>query len=70
MPLGGAMSQVQMERLDRAIQQALVDLIEAERRLFADPTDELAQMSVELFQSEVESFRQILNEGQRGTFDA
>jgi hypothetical protein len=69
------MSQVQMERLDRAIQQALDDLVEAERLLFADPTDEFAQMSVELFRSEVESFRQILNEGQGGqgaggTFEA
>jgi hypothetical protein len=69
------MSQVQIERLDRALQEALVDLVEAELSLFADPTDELAQMSAELFRSEVESFRQILIEGQRGqgaggTFDA
>jgi hypothetical protein len=56
------MSQVQIERLARAIQLAQADLGEAERRLFADPTDEFAQMSVELFRSEVESFRQILNE--------
>jgi hypothetical protein len=60
------MSQVEMDRLDRAIEQACADLVEAERRLFADPTDEFAQMSVDLFRSEVESFRQILNEGQRG----
>jgi hypothetical protein len=66
MPLGGsAMSQVQIERLARAIQLAQADLGEAERRLFADPTDEFAQMSVELFRSEVESFRQILNQEQR-----
>ena len=68
------MSQVQIERFDLAIQQALIDLVEAERRLFADPTDEFAQMSVDLFRSEVESFRQILNEGRRdsagGNFDA
>ena len=57
------MSQVEIERLDRAIQQAWADLVEAERRLFADPTDEFAQMSVELFRSEVESFRQILKSG-------
>lgn len=66
MPLGGsAMSQVQIERLARAIQLAQADLGEAERRLFVDPTDEFAQMSVELFRSEVESFRQILNQEQR-----
>jgi hypothetical protein len=59
------MSQVQIERLARAIQLAQADLGEAERRLFADPTDEFAQMSVELFRSEVESFRQILNQEQR-----
>jgi hypothetical protein len=35
-------------------------LEEAERLLVTDPTDEFAQMSVELFRSEVESFRQIL----------
>jgi hypothetical protein len=58
------MSQVQIERLDRAIELAQADLVEAERRLFADPTDEFAQMSVELFRSEVDSFRQILNEQQ------
>jgi hypothetical protein len=56
------MSQVEIERLHHAIQQSQADLLEAERLLVADPTDELAQMSVELFQSEVESFRQILNE--------
>jgi hypothetical protein len=68
MPLtlgGKAMSQVGIERLDRALQQARADLVEAERLLVADPTDEFAQMSVELFRSEVESFRQILNEEQR-----
>jgi hypothetical protein len=59
------MSQVEIERLDRALQQARADLVEAERLLGTDPTDELAQMSVELFQSEVDSFRQILNEQQR-----
>ncbi|HEY2870635.1 MAG: hypothetical protein ACHQPH_07645 [Reyranellales bacterium] len=59
------MSQVQIERLARAIQLAQADLGEAERRLFVDPTDEFAQMSVELFRSEVESFRQILNQEQR-----
>jgi hypothetical protein len=53
------MSQVEMERLDLALQQAQSDLVEAERVLVADPTDEFAQMSVELFRSEVESFRQI-----------
>ena len=53
------MSQVEIERLDHAIQLARADLMEAERRLVADPTDEFAQMSVELFRSEVESFRQI-----------
>ena len=57
------MSQAEIERLDRAINQSQADLLEAERLLVADPTDELAQMSVELFRSEVESFRQILNEG-------
>ena len=57
------MSQVEIERLDHAIQQARADLMEAERRLVADPTDEFAQMSVELFRSEVESFRQILSSG-------
>jgi hypothetical protein len=57
------MSQVEIDRLDRAIQQARADLV---RLLLADPTDEFAQMSVDLFRSEVESFRQILNEGQRG----
>ena len=56
------MSQVEIERFDRAIQQSQADLLEAERLLVADPTDEIAQMSVELFRSEVESFRQILNE--------
>lgn len=69
------MSQIEVERLDRAIQLARADLAEAERRLLADPTDELAQMSIDLFRSEVDSFRQILNEGRRGqgaggTFDA
>ena len=53
------MSQVEKERLDCALQQAQADLEEAERLLVADPTDEFAQMSVELFRSEVESFRQI-----------
>ena len=57
------MSQVEIERFDLAIQQARADLMEAERRLVADPTDEFAQMSVELFRSEVESFRQILSSG-------
>ena len=56
------MSQVEIERFDHAIQQSQADLLEAERLLVADPTDEIAQMSVELFRSEVESFRQILNE--------
>ena len=60
------MSQVEIDRLDRAIEQARADLVEAEYRLFVDPTDEFAQMSVDLFRSEVESFQQILNEGQRG----
>jgi len=59
------MSQSAIERLDRAIEQARADLAEAERLLIADPTDDVAQMSVELFRSEVESFRQILNEEQR-----
>jgi len=53
------MSQEETERLDFALQQAQADLEEAERRLIADPADEFAQMSVELFRSEVESFRQI-----------
>jgi hypothetical protein len=57
------MSQVEIERFDRAIQQARADLLEAERLLLANPTDEFAQMSVELFRSEVESFRQILKNG-------
>ena len=56
------MSQVEIDRLDLAIEQAQADLGEAERRLVADPTDEFAQMSVELFRSEVESFRQILKQ--------
>jgi hypothetical protein len=55
------MSQVEIERFDLAILQARADLMEAERRLVADPTDEFAQMSVELFRSELESFRQILS---------
>ncbi|HXD26902.1 MAG TPA: hypothetical protein VN609_13295 [Propionibacteriaceae bacterium] len=54
---------MEIDRLDLAIEQARADLIEAERRLVADPTDEFAQMSVELFRSEVESFRQILSSG-------
>jgi hypothetical protein len=53
------MSQEETERLDVALQQAQADLEEAERLLMADPADEFAQMSVELFRSEVESFRQI-----------
>jgi hypothetical protein len=53
------MSQMETERLDRALQQAQADLVEAERLLVADPTDEFAQMAVELFRSEVESFQQI-----------
>ena len=53
------MSQLEIERLDRALRQAQADLDEAESRLVADPTDEFAQMSVELFRSEVESFQQI-----------
>jgi hypothetical protein len=57
------MSQVEIERLDRAIQQARSDLVEAEGLLVTDPTDEIAQMSVELFRSEVESFQQILKSG-------
>jgi hypothetical protein len=57
------MSQVEIERLDRALQEARADLVEAERLLVADPTDEFAQMSVELFRSEVESFSQILTSG-------
>ena len=57
------MSQVEIDRLDLAIEQARADLIEAECRLVVDPTDEFAQMSVELFRSEVESFRQILSSG-------
>jgi hypothetical protein len=58
-------SHAAIERLDRALEQARADLLEAERLLTADPTDEFAQMSVELFRSEVDSFRQILNEEQR-----
>jgi len=53
------MSQVEIERLDRALQQAQTHLEEAERLLVGDPTDEFAQMWVELFRSEIESFRQI-----------
>ncbi|HZV06868.1 MAG TPA: hypothetical protein VE999_17425 [Gemmataceae bacterium] len=59
------MSYVEIERLDRAIQLARADLMEAERRLLANPTDEFAQMSVELFRAEVDSFRQILSDGLR-----
>jgi hypothetical protein len=59
------MSHAAIERLDRALEQARADLVEAERLLIADPTDEFAQMSVELFRSEVDSFRQILNEERR-----
>lgn len=55
----------QLERLDRALRLAHADLVEAERLLSADPTDEFAQMSVELFRSEVESYRQIMGEVQR-----
>lgn len=54
-----------MERLDHTIQQVWADLVEAKRRLLADPTNEFAKMSVELFRSEVESFRHILNEEQQ-----
>ena len=61
------MSHAAIERLDRALEQARADLLEAERLLTADPTDEFAQMSVELFRSEVDSFRQILNEEQQLT---
>ena len=61
------MSQAAIERLDRAIEQARADLVEAERLLIADPTDEFAQMSVGLFRSEVDSYRQILDEEQRLT---
>jgi hypothetical protein len=61
------MSHAAIERLDRAIEQARADLVEAERLLIADPADEFAQMSVELFRSEVDSFRQILTEEQRLT---
>jgi hypothetical protein len=53
------MSHVEIERLDRAILQAQVDLEDAERILVADPTDEFVHMSVELFRSEVESYRQM-----------
>ena len=53
------MSQAETERFDRALREAQADLEEAERLLVVDPTDEFAQMSVELFRSEVESFRQI-----------
>lgn len=53
-----------LETLD-LLEQAQADLEEAERLLIADPTDEFAQMSVGLFRSEVESFRQIVNEEQR-----
>ena len=60
-----AMSHAAIERLDRALEQARADLVEAERLLTTDPTDEFAQMSVELFRSEVDSFRQILNEERR-----
>ena len=55
----------QLQRLDRALRLARADLLEAERVLFADPTDEFAQMSVELFRSEVESYREIVGEEQR-----
>jgi hypothetical protein len=55
----------QLQRLDRALRLARADLVEAERLLFADPTDEFAQMSVELFRSEVESYREIVGEEQR-----
>ena len=53
------MSQEETVRLDFALQQAQADLEEAERLLIADPADEFAQMSVELFRAEVESFRLI-----------
>jgi hypothetical protein len=53
------MSQVETERLESALREAQADLEEAERLLVGDPTDEFAQMSVELFRSEVESFQQI-----------
>ena len=55
----------QLQRLDRALRLARADLVEAERLLFADPTDEFAQMSVELFRSEVESYREIMGEEPR-----
>jgi hypothetical protein len=46
--------------IQELLEQAQADLEEAERFLVAEPTDEFAQMSVELFRSEVESFQQIL----------
>lgn len=51
------------ERLDHALLLARADLVEAEQRLYADPTDEFAQMSVELFRSEVGSYEE--QRGQR-----
>ena len=53
------MSQVETERLDRALREAQAELVKAEHLLVADPTDEFAHMWVELFRSEVESFWQI-----------
>ena len=50
-----------LPQIPELLKQAQADLEEAECLLGADPTDEFAQMSVELFRSEVESFRQILN---------
>jgi hypothetical protein len=56
----------QLDRLDRALRAARADLVDAERLLAVEPADEFAQMSVELFRSEVESYRQIMNEGELG----
>ena len=53
----------QEERLDRALQSARADLVEAEHLLFADPRDEFAQMTVELFRSEVQSYEEQRGEG-------
>ena len=53
----------QEERLDRALQLARADLVEAERLLFADPRDEFTEMSVELFRSEVQSYEEQRGQG-------
>jgi hypothetical protein len=48
------------QEIPELLEQARADLMEAQCALDADPTDEFLKMSVDLFWTEVESFRQIL----------